>query len=228
MKKALIIAAHPDDDILGCGGIMSRFKNTVQFKVIFIAEGTSCRHLYNESFDEETLSKIEKRNKCGIKALEKLGVQEYTFYNLTCGRLDQIPIIEINKIIEKEIQSFKPDTIFTHSLNDTNNDHVIVYKSTLIATRPTSKALVKSIFSYEVLSSSEWKYTHSFNPNYFIQISENDIQNKWDALKEYHTEIKKFPYPRSKEGVITLAKYRGLQCQSEYAESFNLIRQFIK
>lgn len=228
MNRALIIAAHPDDDILGCAGIMSKYKGITEFRVIFIAEGSSCRFNYDKVNSSEVKLVIEERNSFGIKALKLLGVESYKFYNLACGRLDQISIIEINKIIENEINSFNPDTIFTHSFDDTNNDHIIVHRATQMATRPGSKVFVENVYAYEVLSSSEWRFTHTFSPNYFESLSEKDIQNKWLALKEYDSEVKEFPYPRSNEGIKTLAKYRGMQSNCVYAEAFQLIRQIIK
>ena len=124
MNKALIIAAHPDDDILGCAGLMSKYRGQVEFKVVFIAEGSSCRFNKEQIHEEDVLNVIKERNSFGVKALKLLGVENYNFHDLPCGRLDQVAIIDINKIIEKEIQNFKPDTIFTHSLEDTNNDLV--------------------------------------------------------------------------------------------------------
>ena len=225
MKRVLIIAAHPDDDILGCAGLMSKYRDQVGFRVIFIAEGSSCRYKVEELGKAYVQKVIEERNSYGVKALELLGVTDYKFYNLPCGRLDQTPIIEINKIIESEIQEFLPDTVFTHSYEDTNNDHLIVHRATQMATRPGSSVLVERVFSYEVLSSSEWRFTETFAPNYFEPLSKKDVQNKWLALAEYETEIKQFPYPRSEEGIFTLAKYRGLQSANTYAEAFKLIRE---
>ena len=97
-----------------------------------------------------------------------------------------------------------------------------------MATRPLSRSFVEKVYTYEVLSSSEWRFTHNFSPNYFESLSKEDVQNKWAALAEYESEIKEFPYPRSEEGIISLAKYRGMQSANTYAEAFKLIRQIIK
>jgi LmbE family N-acetylglucosaminyl deacetylase len=228
MNKVLIIAAHPDDDILGCGGLISKYRNLVDFRVIFIAEGSSCRYILQETTHESLQKVIDERNSFGKKALELLGIKNYFFYNLPCGRLDQFPILEINKIIETEINNFKPDTVFTHSFEDTNNDHIIVHRATQMATRPGSNHFVDTVFAYEVLSSSEWRFTHTFLPNHFEILSENDVNNKWLSLNTYESEVKEFPYPRSEEGVIMLAKYRGMQCGNTYAEAFQLIRKIKK
>ena len=228
MNKVLIIAAHPDDDILGCAGLMSKYRGEVEFRVVFIAEGSSCRFNKEQILEEDVIKIINERNSFGVKALKILGVENYHFHDLPCGRLDQVSIIDINKIIEKEIQNFKPDTIFTHSFEDTNNDHIIIHRATQMATRPGSKTFVEKVYTYEVLSSSEWRFTHTFSPNYFESLSEQDVLNKCAALAEYESEIKEFPYPRSEEGIISLAKYRGMQSSNTYAEAFKLIRQIIK
>ena len=148
MNRVLIIAAHPDDDILGCAGIMSKYKKQVKFRVIFIAEGSSCRFTKKEIKNKEVLNVIKQRNTFAVNALKILGVENYHFYNLACGRLDQIDIIDINKIIEREINIFKPDTIFTHSSADTNNDHSVVHRATQIATRPGAATFVEKLYTY--------------------------------------------------------------------------------
>ena len=223
MKKVLIISAHPDDDILGCGGLMSKYRETVDFNVIFIGEGSTCRFSNPES--NQAKEAISERNSYAEKALNFLGVEKLTFFNKPCGRFDMIPLIEINKIIENEISTFKPDTIFTHSQFDNNKDHVKVYDSTMISTRPGCG--VKTVYSYEVLSSSEWSFNSPFNPNVFFSLSEDNVKEKWEALSFYESEIKPFPYPRSKEGIFSNANQRGIQCGSNYAEAFTILRQFI-
>ena len=225
MKRILIIAAHPDDEVLGCGGIIAKSREkSFDIKVVFIAEGSSCRH--DDYKSELALNEIKTRQNYALNALKTLGVTNYQFYDLPCGRLHQIPIIEINKIIEKNISEFEPDTVFTHSENDANNDHNIVYQSSIMATRPTLTKNISKLFSYEVLSTSEWRFDRNFLPNYFFKISKSDLKIKCNALKEYKSEHKSFPFPRSKDGIITLAKFRGMQCGSEFAEAFKLIRQF--
>jgi LmbE family N-acetylglucosaminyl deacetylase len=229
VKKVLLICAHPDDDILGCGGLMAKYaEKGTDFRVVFIAEGSSCRYPKGEIQTDEVQAVIQQRNEAGRTALNVLGVDDVVFHNLPCGRLDQVPIIEINKIIESEIRSFKPDTLFTHSENDANNDHGIVHKSTIMATRPNAINFVEKVYSYEILSSSEWKFTNNFKPNYFEELTEEQVELKWQALKQYETEIKEFPFPRSSEGIYTLAKFRGMQAGIAYAEAFSLIRHLNK
>jgi LmbE family N-acetylglucosaminyl deacetylase len=227
MKRALIIAAHPDDEVLGCGGLISKYQSVgVEFKILFIGEGSSCR--FEDPYCEESLSAIKQRTASVVKAMAKLNIHDFVFNDLPCGRLDQVPIISINKIIETTIQSFKPDTVLTHSPYDANNDHKIVFNSTIMATRPGAKNHVHRLMSYEVLSSSEWAFVNSFSPNYFEELSENDLALKWQSLSLYESEVKDYPFPRSEEGIRALAMVRGMQAGFAYAEAFHLIREFKK
>ena len=132
-KKLLVVAAHPDDDILGCGGTLSKFKKNYLVKILFIAEGTSCRFQNLKANKKQIQKEVDAREKQAKKALRSLGIKLYKFTNFPCGRLDTIPIIEINKIIENEINTFEPNIIFTHSENDCNNDHRIIFRSTMMA-----------------------------------------------------------------------------------------------
>jgi LmbE family N-acetylglucosaminyl deacetylase len=223
-KSILIIAAHPDDDILGCGGYISKYRKLCEFKVIFIAEGSSSR--FADVASKEADASIKQRQNMAISALEALGVGSFEFNNLPCGKLDQIPQLQINKILEKAIDEYKPSIVLTHSGRDLNQDHKIINQATLIATRPTSKRMVNSVISYEVLSSSEWNYGESFRPNLFEEISVKDLVNKQTAMKCYHTEVGSFPFPRSDIGIETLARYRGMQSGFKLAEAFEILRIF--
>ncbi|PJZ43108.1 hypothetical protein CH370_01370 [Leptospira kmetyi] len=224
MRKILIIAAHPDDDILGCGAFIFKHRNDCEFRVVFIAEGSTCRFSADQIQSSEALKQIEIRTASAKKSLEVLGVNDYKFYDLPCGRLDQVPIIDINKIIENEIKTFKPETVMIHSETDVNNDHRIVARSLAMAARPVWPDCDLNILSFEVLSTTEWNLTDPFVPNLFEEISEDCLKKKWKALECYYTEIKEFPYPRSYVGLETLARYRGMQSGFKLAEAFKIIR----
>jgi LmbE family N-acetylglucosaminyl deacetylase len=225
VKRVLIIAAHPDDEILGCGGLISKYQpEGVKFKILFIGEGSTCR--YEDFRCEEGVSDIKERTVSVAKAMTILNIQDFELHDLPCGRLDQIPIIKINKIIENAIRSFEPDTVLTHSPYDANNDHKIVFNSTIMATRPGAQNHVNKLMSYEVLSSSEWAFVNTFTPNYFEELSENNVSLKWKALEAYESEVKSYPFPRSLEGIRSLAMNRGMQSGFAFAEAYHLIREF--
>ena len=225
VKKLLVIAAHPDDELLGCGGTITKcISNGVLVKVLFLGEGSTCRYEYPSC--KEALAAIKQRNLWAVEALEVIGVNDFEFFNLPCGRFDQTPIIEINKIIESVISNFRPDTIFTHSEGDSNNDHRIAYRATIMATRPCGEHVVNRLFCYEVLSSSEWSYTSTFVPNYFVSLTEKQLLSKWSGLECYGTEMRGYPFPRSWLGVKVLAMERGMQAGVEFSEAFQLVREF--
>ena len=220
--KTLVIAAHPDDDVLGCGGLIKKLTNSGEsVRVIFIAEGTSCRH---ENINEEVKKEIAIRNQCGINALNILGVTNYNFYDYPCGRLDVEPIIDLGKVIEKEISDFKPKTILTHCHKDVHVDHKTIFQAVLQATRPIGDT-VKNLLSFEILSSTEWKYVDTFKPNFFVEITDT-ISSKIDAMNCYVTEQPEPPHPRSNKIIYSLARLRGSQSGVMYSEGFEVIRIF--
>ncbi len=221
-KRVLIVVAHPDDEILGCGGLLAKYSKTSAFRVVFIAEGSSCR--FEATEESEISAAIQARTESAISALKSLGVRDIHFTNKVCGKLDQTPILELNKCIEKHISEFKPTSIISHSAKDANSDHRRVSEAALMATRPGALNTVTNLFACEILSSSEWAFLESFSPNYFITLTQEDLHKKISALEIYESEIREFPFPRSARGVTTLAQFRGMQSAQEFAESFQLIR----
>ena len=223
-EKVLIIVAHPDDEVLGCGGYLSKYKNSKEFKVIFIGEGTSCR-FPKKNLTSKIKNEILNRQMQSIKALKYLGVKSFEYYNLPCGRFNTVDIIDINKIIEKEIKIFRPNIIFTHNSSDCNNDHRVVNRSVMMATRPVIlNSFVKCIFTFEVISSTEWNFEKQFSPNFFEILTKKNLKDKIKAFNFYKSEIQTGKMPRNKDGLKTLAKYRGKIISSEYAESYQMIR----
>ena len=226
-KKLLIVAAHPDDEILGCGGFISKHKGNYDFKVMFLAEGSSCRYKDLNADKEIIKEKILLRKEQATKALNFFSIKDIVFCDLPCGRLNTIPDVKKNHLIEEQIDSFKPEVIFTHSSEDLHPDHRSVFKSVMQASRPVkNKFFVKEIYSFEILSSSEWSFTSQFKPNHFIKLDKKNLDEKWKALQFYTEEIIEAPHPRSEFGLRTLANYRGIQSGTEFAEAFCKIRTF--
>jgi len=223
-NNILAVVAHPDDETLGCGAsLYSAIKSGANVKVVFIGEGSSCRFPINE---KKTIVQkaIETRRKYCLKALKKLEIKKYKFYDLKCGRFDQVSIIDIAKIIENEINIFNPNVLLTHFEYDVHMDHKIVYQACLQATRPNIKNNIHTFLSFETLSSTERSFTHEFLPNFFVPIGKKSLKIKNEAMKCYKSETKKFPFPRSIKSIENLAITRGSQSGNIYAEAFRIIR----
>ena len=227
MKKVMFIVAHPDDESLGCGGLISKFvRNNIQVFVLVVAEGSSCR-FSKLDFDAnwDCISRtIRQRSRMFKDAMSYLGVNTTYENNFRCGALSMTPLIEINQLIEEKIRDWKPDTVITHSYIDSNLDHQTIFNSVRIATRPTPNSRIKTVLSFEIPSSTDWAFTQSFVPNYFVELSAKDLENKIKALSFYDTEIPSNNHPRSLANIRALAKIRGSQVGVEYAEAYCLIR----
>ena len=153
-------------------------------------------------------------------------MKSFTYYNFPCGRFDDVSIIDINKTIENEIKIFKPNTIITHNADDCNNDHRIVYRSVMMSTRPMQKNnFLKTIITFETISSTEWNFDKQFSPNYFEILNEKNLKEKIRAFNFYKSEVQKKGMPRTSDGLITLAKYRGKMISNSFAEAFRIIRK---
>ena len=224
-ERILVVLAHPDDEVLGCGGLIKLSINQrKKVRVVILGEGSSCRWSFEKLNSEEVRKTITQRKTFAKNSFNILGVDDYIFYDLPCGRFDTIPLIDITKKIENEINLFKPDTIITHFKDDTNSDHRVTFNAMNIASRPIPNSTIKNILCCEILSSTEWRFSETFQPNIFVDIS-NTIQDKINAFECYYeTEGQPFPFPRCEKSIKVLANYRGIQSSLNYAEAFILVR----
>jgi LmbE family N-acetylglucosaminyl deacetylase len=222
IQRALVIAAHPDDDVLGCGATLHKLvAEGREVRVVFLGEGSTCRFTPEETAAREAA--IAQRETFAKAALAVLGVTDYGFNDLACGRFDAVPIVEIAAMVEREISSYAPDTVFTHWANDVNNDHQLTFQAVLQSTRPGSPSVVRNVLSFEVLSTSEWRFVESFQPQLFVN-AEAHLAAKVAALACYETEVRDSPFPRSAEGVEAQARTRGMQAGLAAAEAFVVVR----
>ena len=216
-NKILIIAAHPDDEILGCGGAISKFKDENYIEVLFMTNGVSSRG--------KNKKKIFERKKACYDLFKHLSLPRPTIFDFPDNQMDKIPLLKIIKKIEKKIRSYKPDTIITHFSNCLNIDHRITYEAVITACRPVNNLSVKKILSFEIPSSTDWAVFKgkNFQPNYFIDISKH-IKNKINYIKYYKEELRNYPHSRSIPAIKALASMRGASCGVKYAEGFYLNR----
>ncbi|MBC2856179.1 PIG-L family deacetylase [Cetobacterium sp. 2A] len=219
--RILVIAAHPDDEILGCGGTINSYsRQGHEVYVYIVTDGSSAQY-------PNDIKKLNSKRREAVEANKKLGVKKVIFGNLPDMKLDTVSHINLNGEIFKVVNEIRPDIVFTQHYGDVNKDHKLVFEATLVACRPTENG-VKKIYSYETLSSTEWGNTNSsdfFIPNTYVRLTGEDILNKKEAMNFYQTELRDYPHPRSLEAIENLAKYRGNQVIASYAESFILIRE---
>ena len=215
--KILIIAAHPDDEILGCGGTISKLKDTNDINVLFMTDGVSARG--------KNKKEIIKRKKACINLFKYLNLPKPIFFNFPDNGMDKIPLLKIIQKIEGKIKIYKPDTIFTHFSHCLNIDHRLTYEAVITACRPINKLSVKKILSFEIPSSTDWALFKgkNFQPNYYIDISRH-LKKKIDLIKFYKQELRNYPHSRSIKSIISLANVRGVSCGVKHAEGFYLNR----
>ena len=223
VKNILVVAAHPDDEILGCGGTIAKLSQKNEVFVLILGEGVTSRDIPDNKKIEE-LSKLKKEM---FAANNILGTKEVFTEDLPDNKFDTVPLLDIIKIIEAYIRKTNPEVIYTHHRGDLNIDHRITYDAVLTACRPIEGNTVEKLLSFEVPSSTEWNIqdaSTSFNPNVYEDIS-GTIDKKTEAMSAYKNEIRLSPHSRSVEKIRSLAETRGAAAGMNFAEAFMLIRE---
>lgn len=221
-NKVLVIASHPDDEVLGCGGTTARLaENGCEVYTLILGKGIASR--YENSDSKKMKSEIEELKKQVYAANKIIGAKQVFIHNFPDNSFDTVPLLDIVKVIEKVKNDIKPDIVFTHYEKDLNIDHQITYKAVITVTRPLPDETVKEIYSFEVLSSTEWAYPTAFSPDVFFDISET-LESKLKAMKIYNSELRMYPHPRSLEGIELNAKTWGMKVGVRHAEAFKAVR----
>ena len=221
--RVLVIAAHPDDEVIGCGATIARL--AMEGKDVFtviLGEGITSRYPERKAADKKLVKSLREKAK---KVAKILGVKDLFLFDFPDNRFDTVPLLDIVKKIEGVIAVIKPDIVFTHSSCDLNIDHQITHRAVLTVTRPQKGCSVKEIYNFEIPSSTEWAFGEfgSFKPNVFFDIG-NTIELKIKTLEIYDSEVREFPHPRSPEGIKIIGRRWGSVINSEYTEVFQLIR----
>jgi len=220
----LVIAAHPDDEVLGCGGTIAQLAEAGHsVYVAILGEGITSRCPQREQADPELVAALES---CSHRVARLLGIKDVSVHRLPDNRFDTVPLLDIVKIVERLVDDLRPQMIYTHHGGDLNMDHATTFRAVLTATRPVTSCSVKELYAYEVPSSTEWAFGQlgaSFCPNVFVNIT-STLQKKLDAMQVYESEARPFPHPRSVEALRALARVRGSTAGLEAAEAFQLIR----
>lgn len=225
--NALVIAAHPDDEVLGCGATMARLVGEGhQVHIAILAEGITSRTQKREQADLSQLATLQKDAR---EAALVMGVKEISFHGLPDNRLDSVPLLDIVKIVEGLVKTIAPERIYTHHAGDLNIDHAVVSRAVMIATRPMQGASTKDVYQFEVPSSTEWafqQYEPVFRPNVFVNVADTLIA-KLKAMACYRSEVRQFPHPRSPEALDAIARRWGSVVGVDAAEAFQLVRAIV-
>ena len=214
-KKNLVLAAHPDDETLGCGATIAKLsKQNHDINLITFTDGESAR-------DD---SEGKNRNKSLEKVSKILGIRNFKNGNFPDNKMDSVPLLDVCKFIEKEVDEI-PDIIFTHHPGCLNIDHNIVYRSVITVFRPQHKKEIE-LNCFEIPSSTEWRPNNNFIPNLYIDV-EAFIEKKIEALKVYDGEMRPYPHPRSYDAINNKMKSSGNEVGLNYAERFQTIRKIL-
>lgn len=217
-KKILVIAAHPDDEVLGMGGTLAKLFSNNRLDILLLSDGEKSREIRLD---------VLKRQQQAQTVAKKLEVDNLWLENLPDNQFDTWPLLKIVKVIEKYLLKTKPEIVYTHHQFDLNIDHQITFKAVLTACRPQPNYMVKKIISFEVLSATEWQSKDNnqvFLPNLYINIVKT-VDKKVELMKIYKDELRQWPHPRSLKGIKTLAEYRGMEIGVKFAEAFKIVRQ---
>ncbi len=209
--KNLIIAPHPDDEILGLGGTILKKKKD-KFGVLYVTSMIKGKNWSKKQIQirEKEIDSVRKFFKFDfVKKLE-----------FPTSQLDMISKYEIINKINHVINLFKPDRVFLPNPTDAHSDHKIVFDSSAACSKSFRNPFIKQWICYEVISETEQSLVNNFKPNYFVTLTKKQIEKKIKGLNIYRSEVGKFPFPRSKESIVALSKYRGTSVNSEFAEAF--------
>lgn len=225
-KNILIVASHPDDEVLGVGGTAARHADEGdRVHVLIMAEGSTSR-------DDQRDSKahgqaIDALKQAARAAADCLGTEPPRFAGLPDNRMDQLDLLDIVKHVEAVVNDVDPRIVYTHHGGDLNLDHRLTHQAVLTACRPLPGTKVEAVYCFETLSSSEWatpEIGRPFIPCHFVDIGKQ-LEKKREALGCYKQEMRAFPHSRSIENVEHLARFRGGCVGLDAAEAFAVARQ---
>ncbi len=221
----LVIAAHPDDEVLGCGGTIARLAAAGHDVYISIlGEGITSRYTERSEADKKLIEALHERSR---EVGRILGAREVFLHSLPDNRFDTVAILDVVKIIEQHVRELQPAVVYTQHGGDLNIDHVVTYRATMTATRPMQGVPVKAVYAYEVASSTEWafqRFSPPFHAGLFVDIGAT-LERKITAMEHYESEARPFPHPRSPDALRAIARRWGSVVGVEAAEAFEVIRE---
>ena len=218
-KIVLVVAAHTDDEALGCGGTIA--KHVAQgdpVYAVFLADGVTSRPAASEKARTE-------RELAAKQAHKVLGIKQSFMLGFPDNRMDTVPLLDIVQKLEQVVNDVQPQIVYTHHNGDLNIDHRVTHQAALTACRPLPGSPVREIYTFEVLSATGWNNStvNPFIPSVFIDISAH-LQTKMNALAAYDLEMRAPPHSRSLENAKRLAELRGNSVGVVAAEAMMVIR----
>lgn len=226
-KRILVIVAHPDDELLGLGATMHRLIQNYHSKVrvVILGEGITSRASMRDPEKWKTELEIHRAN---IESARKqIGYDSVGIYDYPDNRFDSIDLLDIVKTVEDEKRKFQPEVIFTHHGGDLNVDHQRTFEAVITATRPMLEEKVRTIITFETPSGTEWRAStdpRHFIPNFFVEVSKENLTAKIKGMESYEFEKRSFPHPRSPKALEILAQQRGVSIGAKLAEAFAIVR----
>jgi LmbE family N-acetylglucosaminyl deacetylase len=217
----LVVAAHPDDEALGCAGTIAKARlSGHEVSVVFFTDGVGAR-------EEKIAARLRPaRRAAAEKSLAALGARVPTFLDFPDNRLDSVPMLELARGVERALEQTTPRTILTHHHGDLNVDHRAVHEAVMTAVRPQAGESPVDVLCFEVASSTEWRAPQAgtaFLPQVAVDITEH-LDKKIESLRTYAEERREWPHARSVEAVVHLARWRGASFGLEAAEAFSVAR----
>ncbi|MGD2035697.1 MAG: PIG-L deacetylase family protein [Bacteroidales bacterium] len=218
IMNTLVVAPHPDDEILGCGGIIKKLTSRGT-KVFVLVVTRGKKELYSDE-------RIENVRREALNAHKMLGVTSTRFFDFPAPDLDLVSVSELSGAIHSVIKEFEIGSLYLPHRGDIHHDHTAVFNAGLVAARPGRDNRVDQIFAYETLSETEWAAPFgddAFIPTRFVDISA-EFNDKLEAMRCFKSQLKEFPNPRSLKTIEALANFRGSTVGFTYAEAFMTIR----
>ena len=219
IRTVAAIMAHPDDEVLGCGGSLTRLSRSGASVHIFIlATGLTSRG----PADEMALRALKDQAKA---ATVRLGAATIDFADFPDNAMDSVALLKIVKQVERFVTKIKPDLIFTHHSGDINIDHDLTQRAVMTATRALPKSKPVEVLACEVLSSTEFGPADKrLQPHLYVRLTEEDVNATLEALTCYSGEIHDWPHPRSAQALEHQFRLRGAECGADAAEVFEVLR----
>lgn len=224
-RRVLVVAAHPDDETLGCGGTMARHAHEGdEVTIVILGEGLTSRDPRRDAAGRGP--ELDRLRNAGRLAAAAVGACDIRFESLPDNRFDSVDMLDVIKRVERVKAETRPHIVYTHHPGDMNVDHQVTHQAVLTAFRPMPGEIVEAIFAFETLSSTEWQgpdWNRPFVPDHYVDVSDY-LDHKKRALECYAGEMRPYPHPRSIQGADIVARARGTEIGVTAAERFRTIR----